>query len=64
MKSIADGYSRVGTIIFLVAATSVALFLDVKAVRAQQDASLAGSVRDTSGAGIVAATIHIGNLET
>jgi hypothetical protein len=45
-------------------ALTVAVLQVASSARAQDDASIAGVVRDASGAGIVAATVHVKNLET
>jgi hypothetical protein len=56
--------SQLGKIGLLAAALVAASFASPRSIRAQDDASIAGTVRDASGAGIEAATIHISNLET
>jgi Carboxypeptidase regulatory-like domain len=55
---------RVGRFLLLVAAASILAVIGASPARAQVDASLAGTVRDATGAGIAGATIHIESLET
>ena len=56
--------SRLWLIRFYAFVSLLVLLLAARSVRAQGDASLAGVVRDTSGAGIPDAMVHIKNLET
>ena len=56
--------SRIGKFLFLVTFVGAAIFLTADLVQAQEDASLAGIVRDISGAGIADATVHVVSLET
>ena len=64
MKVSKTSSSRIGKFLFLVTFVGVAIFLTADLVQAQEDASLAGIVRDISGAGIADATVHVVSLET
>jgi hypothetical protein len=55
---------RLDRILLLAATASILAVLSASPTRAQVDASLAGTVRDVTGAGIAGATIHIESLET
>ena len=64
MKVSKTSSSRIGKFLFLVTFVGAAIFLTADLVQAQEDASLAGIVRDISGAGIADATVHVVSLET
>ena len=55
---------RLDRVLLLAATASILTFMSARPARAQVDASLAGTVRDVTGAGIAGATIHIESLET
>jgi len=56
--------SPIGVFLLLLAMNGAAGLLTVRPALAQDDASLSGTVRDDSGAGIEGATVHIESLET
>ena len=56
--------SRLWLILFYAFVSLIVLLPSARSVWAQGDASLAGAVRDASGAGIPDAMVHIKNLET
>ena len=55
---------RPSRILLLAAPALILAVMSARPARAQVDASLAGTVRDVTGAGIAGATIHIESLET
>jgi Carboxypeptidase regulatory-like domain len=64
MKTGKTSRFSIDRLFLLLALLAAAGFPGAKLAQAQEDASLAGTVRDISGAGIAGATIHIGSLET
>jgi hypothetical protein len=56
--------SELDSILVHVSLLALALVPFTRPLWAQGDSSIAGAVRDASGAGIAAATVHIKNLET
>jgi hypothetical protein len=64
MKRTKGNNSQVRGFVTVLAMVGTAIFLSVGVAGAQEDASLAGTVRDISGAAIAGAAIHIGNTET
>jgi hypothetical protein len=63
MKIGKSSSSRIGKFLFLMSVVGAATF-QADLAKAQEDASLAGTVRDISGAGIAGAAVHVVSLET
>jgi Carboxypeptidase regulatory-like domain/TonB-dependent Receptor Plug Domain len=64
MKTLRSRIPELHKTLFYLAIIILACAETVSAVRAEDDASIAGIVRDVSGAGIGSASVHIKNVET